>query len=136
MTHCRDILTRNTRRPTFSTTRPTLPQHCYKHTTTYLYLIWYPVFLVLILTVVIPQVYVSPPRRSVPTISRFCPTLGWLHLVRSATHQVTALVTLPAPISLNLPDTWIRDEDNLLMQTIANTIRLNTFKLGFSVYIC
>ena len=36
-------------------------------------------------------------------------------------------VSLGDPIVLNVPDMWIRDEDNLLMQTIANTIPLNDY---------
>ena len=70
---------------------------------------------------------VPPPRRSDPAISRFCPTLGWLHLVKSVTHRAAAHVALAAPIVLNVPDMWSRDEDNLLLQTIANTIPLNDY---------
>ena len=70
---------------------------------------------------------VPPSRRSAPVISRFCPTLGWLHLVKGVTHRAAAHVALPVPFVLNVPDMWIRDEDNLLMQTIANTIPLNDY---------
>jgi hypothetical protein len=70
---------------------------------------------------------VPPQRRSSPDISRFCPTLGWLHLVKNVTHRVNVHVALPVPIVLNVPDMWIRDEDNILLQTIANTISLNDY---------
>ena len=72
-------------------------------------------------------VSVPPPRRSDPVISRFCPTLGWLHLVKSVTHRTVAHVALAAPIVLNVPNMWNRDEDNLLLQTMANTIPLNDY---------
>ena len=72
-------------------------------------------------------VHVPPLRRSAPAISRFCPTLGWLHLVKSVTHRAAAHVALAAPIVLNVPDMWSRDEDNLLLRTIASTISLNDY---------
>jgi len=71
-------------------------------------------------------VLLSPPRRSDPAISRFCPTLGWLHLVKNVNHRSAVNVALASDIVLNVPDMWSRDDDNLLLQTIANTIRLNT----------
>ncbi len=87
MGHCRGVLSRSSRRPTCVTTRPPLPQLT---TTTYLYLLWHPEFLALILTVVnsLPWFWPLwyPLRRSVPVISRFCPTLGWLPCVKSVTH--------------------------------------------------
>ena len=72
-------------------------------------------------------VSVTSSRRSVPVISRFCPTLGWLHLVKNVTHRAAAHVSLPVSTVLNVPDMWSRDEDNLLLQTIANTIPLNDY---------
>jgi hypothetical protein len=72
------------------------------------------VFLVLILTGVIPQAclwdhteYCCGSSSSsglvvAPAISRFCPTLGWLHLVKSVQHPAAALVALAAPIVLNV----------------------------------
>jgi hypothetical protein len=52
----------------------------------------------------------------------FCPTLGWLYLVKRVTHQAVPHVALVVPIVLNVPDMWIRDEDNLLLETIPNTV--------------
>ena len=46
---------------------------------------------------------------------------------KSVTHRAAAHVSLTVPIVLNVPDMWIRDEDNLLIQTIANTIPLNDY---------
>ena len=40
------------------------------------------------------DVSVPPLRRSVPAISRFCPTLGWLHFVKNVTHRPVAHVAL------------------------------------------
>jgi hypothetical protein len=37
-----------------------------------------------------------------PAISRFCPTLGCLNLVKSVTHRAAASVALAAPIALNV----------------------------------
>ena len=70
---------------------------------------------------------VPQQRRSAPAISRFCPTLGWLHLVKRVTHRAAAHVALTAPIVFNVPDMWSRDDDNLLLQTIASTIPLMTW---------
>ena len=70
---------------------------------------------------------VPPPRQSVPVISRFCPTLRWLYLVKIITHREDEDVVLPPPIVLHVPDMWIRDEDNLLLKTIINTIPLNDY---------
>ena len=61
---------------------------------------------------------VPPPTRSAPAVSRFCPTLGWWHLVKSVTHRAAVSVALAVPIVLNVPDMWSRAEDNLLEQTI------------------
>ena len=72
-------------------------------------------------------VSVSPPRRSVPAISRFCLTLGWLNLVKSVTHRAAVSVALVAPIAFNVPDMWSRYEDNLLEQTISNMIPLDVY---------
>ena len=63
-------------------------------------------------TTVVP---VSPPRRSATAIRRFCPTLGWLNLVKIVTHRADTDVALTDPIVLNVPDMWIRDVDNLLL---------------------
>ena len=68
-----------------------------------------------------------PPRRSGPAISRFCPALGWLNLVKSVTHRAVVSVALAVPIVLNVPDMWNRLEDNLLEQTIANMIPLDAY---------
>ena len=72
-------------------------------------------------TVVIHRRAGAPPSKSSPAVSSFCPTLGWLHLVKSVSHRSAAHVALAAPIVFNVPDMWSRDEDNLLLQTIANT---------------
>ena len=69
----------------------------------------------------------SPSRRSAPDMSRFCPTLGWLHLVKNVSHRATVDVTLPEPIVVNVPDMWNRDEDKKLLQTIVKTIPLNDY---------
>jgi len=52
MAACRGVLPRSSSRPT-TTLQPCIPQHTTYHTC--LYLLWQPVFLVLLLTVVIPQ---------------------------------------------------------------------------------
>jgi hypothetical protein len=52
LTHCRGDLSKRSRRSTCATTRPSIPQLT---TPTYLYLLDHPVFLVLFLTVVLPQ---------------------------------------------------------------------------------
>ena len=78
-------------------------------------------------------VHVHPPRRSSPAIDRFCPTLGWLHLVKSVTHRAAAHVAFAAPIVLNAPDMWSRDEDNHLLLTVANTIPLNDYNPKWDV---
>ena len=44
------------------------------------------------------DVHVHPPRRSTPVISSFCPTLGWLHLVKNVTLRATAHFALATPI--------------------------------------
>ena len=36
-------------------------------------------------------------------------------------------VALPAPIVLNVPDMWSRDEDSLVLQTIADAISLTDY---------
>ena len=51
-------------------------------------------------------------RRSAPAITRFCPTLGWSHLVKSVPHRAAVHVALAASIVLNVPDMWSREEDN------------------------
>ena len=70
---------------------------------------------------------VSPVRQSAPAISRFCPTL---RMVASRPKCHTS-GNCACPI-VNVPHMWIRDEDNLLLQTIDNTISLNDFS-PFSV---
>jgi hypothetical protein len=70
-------------------------------------------------TVVIRSRAGAPPSKSSPAVSSFCPTLGWLHLVKIVSHRSTVHVALPAPIVFNVPDMWIRAEDNLLVQTIS-----------------
>ncbi len=73
-----------------------------------------------------------PPRRSSPAISRFCPTLGWLNLVKSVSHRAAAHVALAAPIVLY--DMWSRAEDNVLVQTISTKIRLNSYNPDLDVF--
>ena len=46
-----------------------------------------------------------PPRQSSPPIKRFCPTLGWFHLVKSVTHRVVVSVTFVQTIVL-IKCTW------------------------------
>jgi hypothetical protein len=77
-------------------------------------------------------VHVHPPRRSSPAISRFCPTLGWLNLVKSVSHRAAAHVALAAPIVLY--DMWSRAEDNVLVQTISTKIRLNSYNPDLDVF--
>ncbi len=59
MTHCRDVLSRIRHRSTCETTRLERPSLSNLTTPTYLYLLYHPVFLSLILIVVIPQVCLS-----------------------------------------------------------------------------
>ncbi len=67
-----------------------------------------------------------PPRRSVPVISRFCPTLGWLHLVKIVTHRADVHFALDVSIVLNhVHDMWIKTEDNILVQTISTVILID-----------
>ncbi len=69
-------------------------------------------------------------------MSRFCPTLGWLHLVKNVSHRATVDVTLPVPIVVNVPDMWSRDEDKKLLQTIVKTIPLNDYNPTRIVLLC
>ena len=80
------------------------------------------------------DMHVHPPRRSSPAISRFCPTLGWMHLVQNVTYRPDVSVTLAAPIELTVPDLWTRAEDNLLVQTISTKIRLKTYNPDWNVF--
>ncbi len=69
---------------------------------------------------------------SIRRFSRFSPTLGWLHLVQSQSHIGQLSVALAAPGASAVPDMWCRAEDDLLVQTIATTIRLNDYTPIFS----
>jgi len=79
-------------------------------------------------------VQVHPQRKSSPAVIRFCPTLGWLHLVKIVSHRVVVHVTSASPIVFNVPDMWNRDEDNLLVQTISTKIRLNSYNPDWDVW--
>ena len=56
-----------------------------------------------------------------------CPASDRCDAAESLTHQSAASVALAAPVALTVPDMWSRAEDNLLVQTIATTIRLNDY---------
>ena len=71
--------------------------------------------------------HVYPPRRSSPTIIRFCPTLGWMYLVQNITHRTAVSVVLYSPTVFTVSDRWNGTQDNLLVQTISTKIRLNTY---------
>ena len=79
--------------------------------------------------------HVYPPRRSSPTIIRFCPTLGWMYLVQNITHRTAVSVVLYSPTVFTVSDRWNGTQDNLLVQTISTKIRLNTYnKIRLNTY--
>ena len=55
------------------------------------------------------------PRRSSTDISRFSPTLGWLHIVESLTSRALVYVELAVSVELAVPDMWSRTDDDLLV---------------------
>ena len=102
------VLPRNSRRTWTTTMQPQITHHKTHHTS--LCLLWQPVFLVLLLTIVTLQACMCLHRdgRPLPAIRRSCPTLGWLHLVQSLTRRAAASVALAAPVAI--ADMWSRAE--------------------------
>jgi hypothetical protein len=64
----------------------------------------------------IAVVSVPPLRRSTPSISRFCPVLGWRTMLQLLVCRATESNTFSVPDSNT---SWNRTEDDLLVETVA-----------------
>jgi len=108
-----------------------IPHHTKFHTDHCL--LWYPVFLVLLLTVVIPQACLWLHRDGRPlTSAGWIPPSDGCISSKVFTRRTTASVTLAVTVALPGPDMWNRAEDDLLVQKIATTIRPNDYTLIIS----
>jgi hypothetical protein len=59
---------------------------------------------------------VSPSRRSVPVINRFCPVIGWWTVLQLLVRRVSESI----PVSVHDRNTlWSRTEDDLLVQVVS-----------------